>query len=91
MNDNMIAEPRDGRVIIVGHPDVGEYAMAWNPAGTNELFAPGEVGIWEAADRTFTWRDGAEHGPSYWMPLEMAGNQMCRQPMSYVPGVFDVD
>lgn len=78
-----LSEPRDGRVIIVGHPDVGEYAMAWNARGTNEIFAAGDVGIWEAADRSFTWRDGPEHGPSYWMPLAMGGEPACRQPMSY--------
>lgn len=60
--------PKDGRVIIVAHEEMGAFQMAWNPIGTNHLFAPGEVGIWEAPDRSFTWRAG-EFGPSKWMPL----------------------
>lgn len=60
--------PRDGRVIIVAHEEMGAFPMAWNPTGTNHLFAPGEVGIWEAPDRSFTWRDG-EFGPDKWAPL----------------------
>jgi hypothetical protein len=60
--------PQDGRVILVGDPDVGEFPMAWNPVGTNVLFAPGDVGIWEMFDRSFTWRAG-EYGPTSWRPL----------------------
>ena len=62
--------PRDGRVIVVGHPDVGEFVMAWNPVGTNAVFAPGDIGIWEAVDQSFTWRSGPEDGPSYWYPMD---------------------
>lgn len=61
--------PRDGRVILVSHPDGGEFAMAWNDRATNALFAPGEVGMWEAANRAFTWREGEDCGPSMWRPL----------------------
>lgn len=60
--------PRDGRVVIVGHEEVGEFLMAWNPKATNDLFAPGETGMWEMFDRSMTWRDG-EDGPAYWRPL----------------------
>lgn len=60
--------PKDGRVIVVGHEDVGSFPMAWNPTGTNEMFAPGDIGIWEVADRSMTWRTG-EDGPSHWRPL----------------------
>lgn len=63
--------PRDGRVIWVRHDDVGSFPMAWNPTGTNHLFAPGEVGIWELVDGSMTWRDG-EDGPSHWAPYEGA-------------------
>lgn len=60
--------PKDGRVIIVMHEEVGSFLMAWNPTGTNHLFAPGEIGIWEMPDRSMTWRAG-EDGPSHWKPL----------------------
>ena len=68
VRDCISTAPKDGRVIIVGHEDVGEFPMAWNPLGTNHLFAPGEIGIWELPDRSMTWRNG-EDGPSYWRPL----------------------
>lgn len=57
--------PKDGRAIIVCDPEVGAFVMAWNPRGTNDLFAPGEVGIWEALDGSFTWRAG-DFGPTQW-------------------------
>ncbi len=60
--------PKDGRVIIVAHDEMGAFEMAWNPIGTNPMFAPGEIGIWEAPDRSFTWRAG-EFGPDKWAPL----------------------
>lgn len=60
--------PRDGRVISVIHDEVGSFWMAWNPAATNHLFAPGEIGMWEAPDRSMTWREG-EDGPTHWRPL----------------------
>lgn len=61
--------PKDGRAIIVAHEEMGAFVMAWNPTGTNEMFAPGEVGIWEAPDRSFTWRAGY-FGPDKWAPLK---------------------
>ncbi len=62
--------PRDGRVIIVGDPEVGEYPMAWNAAAANGLFA-GVVGMWEAADRSFTWDESNGCGPTgWWEPKE---------------------
>lgn len=61
--------PRDGRVIIVGHEDVGQFAMAWNPLATNPVFAPGETGMWEMFDKSMTWKEG-EDGPEYWFPYE---------------------
>ena len=64
--------PRDGRAIWVMHEDVGKYLVAWNPVGTNEFFAPGDVGIWEALDKSFTWKAGEEDGPSHWVALAEA-------------------
>lgn len=63
--------PKDGRVILVMHEEVGSFLMAWNPIATNHLFAPDEVGMWEMADRSMTWKPG-EDGPSHWMPLDAA-------------------
>lgn len=67
--------PRDGRVIFVMHEDVGSFAMAWNPTATNHLFAPGEIGMWEAPDRSMTWR-AAQDGPSHWMPYDLPGRDI---------------
>ena len=60
--------PKDGRVILVSHEEVGAFPMAWNRSATNHLFAPGEVGMWEMVDQSMTWR-ADEDGPSRWMPL----------------------
>lgn len=61
--------PRDGRIIMVSHPDVGSFIMRWNPVGYNDTFAPYDIGIWEAPDGSFTWKDGGEDGPSHWRDL----------------------
>lgn len=60
--------PRNGQTIVVGHHDVGEFEMHWNPAGANPLAQSGR-GIWETADHAITWsaRDG--QGPEYWHPV----------------------
>lgn len=60
--------PKDGRVIVVMHNEVGSFPMAWNPSATNHLFAPDEIGMWEMPDRSMTWRS-AQDGPSHWRPL----------------------
>jgi hypothetical protein len=60
--------PRDGRTIIVGHDDMGEYVMRWVPDATSE-FLPGVVGLWVTATNTLTWVDGIDNGPSYWRNL----------------------
>jgi hypothetical protein len=62
--------PRDGRVIIVRHEDVGSFPMAWNNTGNNEIFAPDAVGIWEAPDRSMTWSEADDCGPSHWMLMQ---------------------
>lgn len=63
--------PKDGRAIIVADDETGAFVMAWNPTGTNELFAPGDVGIWEMLDGSMTWRSG-EFGPTKWAPIKEA-------------------
>lgn len=61
--------PKDGRIILVAHDEVGVFAMAWNPTATNHLFCPGGIGMWEAPDKSMTWREG-DDGPSHWKPWE---------------------
>lgn len=61
--------PRDGTVIVVAHEHVGEFVMQWDPQGTNDFFAPGDVGIWVAPDGSMTWKDTDDDGPSHWRPL----------------------
>jgi hypothetical protein len=62
--------PKDGRVIVVGAVACGEYEMAWNPAAENPLWAPDVTGMWESADRTFTWAYYEGGGPEYWRPCD---------------------
>lgn len=63
--------PKDGRAIVVMHDDVGSFVMCWNPTATNSMFAPGEMGMWEAPDKSMTWRS-LEDGPSHWQPFDGA-------------------
>lgn len=60
--------PRDGTIIMVAHDDVGSFIMQWGHIQTNEFFAPGQVGMWVAPDRSMTWRD-YQGGPSHWWHL----------------------
>ena len=60
--------PRDGRVILVKHDDVGAFAMAWNATATNDLI-PDQIGLWELVDKSMTWCDGGDEGPWFWKPL----------------------
>jgi len=71
--------PKDGRVIWVMHEDVGAFPMAWNAAGTNVLFAPGAMGMWEAPDGSMTWTDQDGCGPSHWAPYDESGAGMARE------------
>lgn len=66
--NSMLTAPRNGLSIVVGGDDVGEYVMHWNPTGENALVQPG-IGIWEAADRSFTWSEADGMGPEWWRPL----------------------
>lgn len=63
--------PKDGRVIWIAHDDVGAFRMAWNPIATNEMFAPGQLGMWETIDTGMTWADYDDAGPDSWLPIEV--------------------
>ena len=58
--------PRDGRCILVGHSDCGVFQMAWDARATNELFAPGVMGLWVTLGGDMTWNERGEGGPSHW-------------------------
>lgn len=68
-NQPIATAPRNGLSIIVGDEDCGEFIMHWNPTGTNAIFQPGRLGIWEALDRSFTWSEVGGGGPTYWRPV----------------------
>ncbi len=59
--------PRTGALIIVGADDAGTFPMRWDGGATNDLFAPGVVGMWVLFDGTMTWRDD-QYGPTHWQP-----------------------
>lgn len=61
--------PKDGKPIMVMHDDVGSFIMQWGHIQTNEFFAPGQVGMWVAPDRSMTWAVHDDVGPSHWKPL----------------------
>lgn len=65
-NFDMSQAPRDGTILWLADPDCGAFIMRYNPQGENEFFAPGDVGIWEAMDKSFTWRDTLSEGPTRW-------------------------
>lgn len=58
--------PKDGRVIIVGHPEVGEFPMQWGHIKQNETFAPGVVGMWMLPNGEITWAEADGDGPISW-------------------------
>jgi hypothetical protein len=63
--------PRDGTLIEVFDPDCGSFPMRWNVAGSNALFQPNELGIWEASDGSMTWSEMQGFGPTLWRPIEV--------------------
>ena len=65
--------PRDGTLILVADEEVGCFLVRWNPTGSNAIFAPDDVGIWEAPDGSFTWKDSECHGPTFWSPYDRKG------------------
>lgn len=60
--------PRDGTLIIVGDPDVGEFPMRWGHIQKNGLF-PGVVGMWVLSDGSMTWQE-EDAGPTSWRPYD---------------------
>lgn len=67
--------PKDGTLIIVGDPDVGEFPMRWGHIQKNEIFAPGVVGMWVLDGGGMTWTDSDGLGPTYWRPYPIIGEQ----------------
>ena len=61
--------PRDGTLIYVGDPDVGEFPMQWAHIQRNGLF-PGVVGMWAMSDGGMTWNEADYLGPTTWRPIE---------------------
>lgn len=51
---------RDGRAIIVGEPETGEYIMRWRE----------DLGAWWAVDGSLMWSEGGGCGPTYWRNLD---------------------
>jgi hypothetical protein len=58
--------PKDGTLIMVGDPDVGEFPMRWGHIQRNEFFAPGSVGMWIMIDGSMTWSEADDCGPTTW-------------------------
>lgn len=65
-NRDMAAAPRDGTIVWVADPDCGAFIMRWNREGYNDTFAPYDIGIWEALDKSFTWSESRGMGPTKW-------------------------
>ncbi len=63
--------PRDGSIVWVGDPDVGQFVMRWNPSGSNSLFQPDPVGIWESPDECMTWSEDGGFGPTFWKQFDL--------------------
>lgn len=61
--------PRNGTYIVVAHEEVGSFVMHWEDDATNDLFAPGEVGMWVEFGGFMTWKTSNDEGPSHWKPL----------------------
>lgn len=62
--------PKDGTVIsVTAFEDDGEqfetWPMQWGHIQTNEMFAPGQIGMWVVPDGSITWREG-DGGPTHW-------------------------
>jgi hypothetical protein len=67
--------PKDGTLIMLSWHEGGEmqecFVMQWGRIQSNGLF-PGKIGMWVAPDRSMTWNDDGDGGPTHWAPLEEA-------------------
>lgn len=63
--------PRNGTYIVVAHEEVGSFVMRWEDDATNDLFAPGEIGMWVELGGFMTWKISNDEGPSHWKPLDI--------------------
>lgn len=64
--DPIETAPKDGRMIVVGSDDSGEFVMKWDATATNPMFAGDVVGMWVAYDGLMTWFEHPLTGPKYW-------------------------
>lgn len=69
MNRNLIeTAPRNGKSIVVGDDDCGQFIMHWEPLAENPLVG-NVMGLWVSLDRSFTWSEHDGAGPSYWFDI----------------------
>lgn len=62
--------PRDGSVVHVAVPGEETALMRWVVGGSNALFQPEPIGIWETSDGSLTWSEQRGYGPTHWMPAQ---------------------
>lgn len=61
--------PKDGRLVRLcwmynGEPQ-DEFVMMWDDTMRNGLF-PGAVGMWTLSDKSMTWMESPDGGPTHW-------------------------
>lgn len=52
--------PRTGRSVIIGHPNIGEFLMRWNPVGVLG------TGQWETPDGLTMLCESDDMEPMWW-------------------------
>jgi hypothetical protein len=73
----MPAEYKDGRLVLLGDPDVGwTFPMRWNSRGYNIVFSRKKVGIWEMDGGGLTWTDENPDGAPGWWRLPGSGEDI---------------
>ncbi|ABE63624.1 hypothetical protein Nham_2856 [Nitrobacter hamburgensis X14] len=66
--EDISTAPRDGTIIEVIEPDVGAFAMRWNPNGF-DLLTSKRKGVWElpsGGPARLTWSEDNYLGPTNW-------------------------
>jgi hypothetical protein len=67
--------PRDGTLVCVGWKGPRDtemqewFTMQWGHIQKNDLFAPGQIGMWVMPDGSLTWTESTGGGPTHWRPL----------------------
>lgn len=54
--------PRDGTIIRIGCPGVETMPARWAAGGSNVIFQPEPIGIWETPDGDLTWSEAKGFG-----------------------------